>query len=147
MIRFWDTSALVKLYSSTEGGHREALKRLHVFPRRPVRHVTSMIAAVELISALARRTRDAALVAAALRQLEAIGQVEFTERHRDVALRLAGSGLARGADTAIAAQALVVAEASGMPVEFLTADEAQSRVVQGEATSRALDITVVRLPL
>jgi hypothetical protein len=56
-----------------------------------------MIAAVELISALARRTRDAALVAAALRQLETIGQVEFTARHRDVALRLAGSGLARDA--------------------------------------------------
>jgi predicted nucleic acid-binding protein len=144
LIRFWDTSALVKLYSSTEAGHRDALRMLHGARARPVRQATSMIAAVELVSALVRRTGDAALVEAAARQLEAFSQVEFTARHRDLALRLARSGLARGADTAIAAQVLVVAEASVTSVEFLTADEPQARLVRRDATSRGLAVSVVR---
>jgi hypothetical protein len=106
-----------------------------------------MIAAVELVSVLVRRTGDAALVGAASRQLEAFSQVEFTARHRDLALRLARSGLARGADTAIAAQVLVVAEASATSVEFLTADEPQARLVQREATARGVDLTVVQFPV
>jgi hypothetical protein len=43
-----------------------------------------MIAAVELVSALVRRTGDAALVGGATRQLKAFSQVEFTARQRDV---------------------------------------------------------------
>jgi hypothetical protein len=91
-----------------------------------------MLAAVELVSALARRTGDTALIAAASRQLESFSQVEFGARHRDLALRLARAGRARGADTAIAAQVVVVAEASTIPVEFLTADEPQVRLVERE---------------
>jgi predicted nucleic acid-binding protein len=147
LIRFWDTSALVKLYSPTEAGHREVLRRLHGPRAKAVRQTTSMIAAVELVSALARRTGNAALVDAATRQLETFSQVEFGARHRDLALRLARSGLARGADTAIAAQVLMVAEASVTPVEFLTADEPQARLLQREATARRLEVTVVELPV
>jgi predicted nucleic acid-binding protein len=147
LIRFWDTSALVKLYSTTEAGHREVLRRLHGPRAKAVRQTTSMIAAVELVSALARRTKNAALVDAATRQLETFSQVEFGARHRDLALRLARSGLARGADTAIAAQVLMVAEASVTPVEFLTADEPQARLLQREATARRLEVTVVELPV
>jgi predicted nucleic acid-binding protein len=147
LIRFWDTSALVKLYSPTEAGHREVLRRLHGPRAKAVRQTTSMIAAVELVSALARRTKNAALVDAATRQLETFSQVGFGARHRDLALRLARSGLARGADTAIAAQVLMVAEASVTPVEFLTADEPQARLLQREATARRLEVTVVELPV
>jgi hypothetical protein len=106
-----------------------------------------MIAAVELLSALARRTGNSALVAAAANQLETFSQVEFADRHRDLALRLARSGLARGADTCIAAQAIVVADASGVPVEFITADEVQALLVRREATARRIEITVVELPV
>jgi predicted nucleic acid-binding protein len=147
LIRFWDTSALVKLYSSTEAGHRDALRMLHGTRARSVRQATSMIAAVELVSVLVRRTGNTALVDAASRQLAAFSQVEFTARHRDLALRLARSGIARGADTAIAAQVFVVAEASTMPVELLTADEPQGSLVQRETTRRGLDVTVVQLPV
>jgi hypothetical protein len=42
---------------------------------------------------------------------------------------------------------LVVAEASVAPVEFLTADEPQGRLVQREATGRGLQVTVVQLPV
>jgi len=147
LIRFWDTSALVKLYSPTETGHRDALQRLHGRRTRAVRQTTSMIAVVELVSALARRTANASLVGAASRQLEAFSQVEFTARHRDVALRLAHSGLARGSDTAIAAQALVVADASIAGLEFLTADAAQARLLRREARAQSLQVTVVELPV
>jgi predicted nucleic acid-binding protein len=56
LIRFWDTSALVKIYSPTEVGHRDAVELLHGRQARALRHTTSMIAAVELVSALVRRT-------------------------------------------------------------------------------------------
>lgn len=146
MIRFWDTSALVKVYSPTEPGHREVVARLHGRRGRAVRHTTSMIAAVELVTALVRRTGDRALAAAALRQLEAFSQVEFGAQHRDLALRLGLSGGARGADTAIAAQALVLVEAATGPVEFVTADGPQAALVRREARRRALDLQVVELP-
>jgi hypothetical protein len=105
-----------------------------------------MLAAVELVSALIRRTGNDVLAANALRQLDAFGQVEFSERHRDAAVRLALTGMARGADTAIAAQALVVASASPERLEFVTADVAQARLVRREATRRKLDVTVLQLP-
>jgi predicted nucleic acid-binding protein len=112
VIRFWDTSALVKIYSPTEPAHRTAVGLLHGRRARAVRHATSMIAAVELVSAIVRRTGDRELAAAAIGQLDAFSQVEFIARHRDVAIRLASSGIARGADTAIAAQVLEVAAIS-----------------------------------
>lgn len=105
-----------------------------------------MIATVELVSALVRRTRNDVLVANAIHQLEAFSQVEFTERHRDVPTRLAITGTARGADTAIAAQAIVIAAASPERLEFVTADVAQGGLVRKEATRQKLDIVVVELP-
>ena len=41
----------------------------------------------------------------------------------------------------------MVAEASVMPVEFLTADEPQARLVERETTGRGLEVTVVELPM
>lgn len=145
MIRFWDTSALVKIYSPAEVGHRDALELLHGRQARALRHTTSMIAAVELVSALVRRTGDRTLASAAMRQLEAFSQVEFTAQHRDTAVRLGLSGIARGADTAIAAQVLVVAAASANRTEFLTADAAQARLVRIETKARKLDLALVEL--
>jgi predicted nucleic acid-binding protein len=146
LIRFWDTSALVKVYSTSEPGHRDAVRLLHGRRSRTVRQATSMLAGVELVSALARRTRDQVLATAAMRQLETFSQVEFAQRHRDAALRLALFGTTRGADTAIAAQALVVAGAAPEQLEFVTADAAQGRLVRKEAARRRLDVTVIELP-
>jgi hypothetical protein len=47
----------------------------------------------------------------------------------------------------MAAQVLVVADASATSVEFLTADEPQGRLVRREAAARGLDIKVVQLPV
>jgi predicted nucleic acid-binding protein len=146
VIRFWDTSALVKVYSSSEAGHRRAVALLHT-RRTRLAHATSMIVAVELVAALVRRTGDRALAEAARAQLDGMSQVEFAVEQRDAALRLAFSGLARGADTAIAAQALVLAGAAAERVEFITADAAQARLVEREAGARRLDLGVVRLPV
>jgi hypothetical protein len=106
-----------------------------------------MIVAVELVAALVRRTGDRALAEAALAQLDGMSQAEFAVEQRDVALCLAFGGLARGADTAIAAQALVLAGAAAERVEFLTADAAQAGLVEREAGARRLDLGVVRLPV
>jgi predicted nucleic acid-binding protein len=145
VIRFWDTSALVKAYSPTERDHRDVLRRLHGRRARYVRQVTSMLTGLELVSALVRRTRDRSLARSALAQLDAFDQVEFGARHRDTALRLALSGVARGADTAIAAQALILAGAAVDEVEFLTADAAQARLVRREAQARGFALEVVEL--
>ncbi|MGH7895040.1 MAG: PIN domain-containing protein [Candidatus Binatia bacterium] len=146
MIRFWDTSALVKAYSPREAGHAAAVRALH--PRtREVRHMTSMLVAVELVSALVRRTGDRELGRAVMRQLDAFDQVEFGEAHRELALRLALGGATRCADTAIAAQALLVGVAAAEAMEFLTADIAQARLVRSEARRRAVAMRVVELPI
>jgi len=105
-----------------------------------------MLAGVELVSAIVGRTRDQALATAAIRQLETFSKVEFSERHLDAALRLALFGTTRGADTAIAAQALVVAAAAAERLEFVTADAAQGRLVRKEAARRRLDVAVIDLP-
>jgi hypothetical protein len=106
-----------------------------------------MIAVIELVAAVVRRTGNRALGTAAMRQLAAFSQVAFADRHRDLGVRLALSGIARGADTAIAAQALIVTEAAGMRCEFLTADDLQARLLNIEAKRRALPLRIVRLPV
>jgi len=106
-----------------------------------------MIVAVELVTTLVRRTKARALAEAALAQLDGMSQVEFAAEHRDAALRLGLQGLTRGADTAIAAQALVLARAAIERVEFVTADAAQARLVEREASARSLDLVSVRLPV
>jgi len=51
------------------------------------------------------------------------------------------------ADTAIAAQALLVGVAAAEPMEFLTADIAQAKLVRSEARRRAVALRVVDLPV
>lgn len=145
MIRFWDTSALVKVFHHQEPAHDRATNLIYGAPK-PVRHMTSMIAAVELLAVVVRETRDRRLAAEAVELLRGFDQMEFTEAHRDLALRLAFTGRGRGADTAIAAQALAVA-ATGERIEFVTADQEQSRVVQTEAKLRRLGVRIIVLPV
>lgn len=144
MIRFWDTSALVKVFKRDERAHARAMSL--VYGRKAVRHMTSMIAAVELVAAVVRETRDRRLAAQATELLKGFDQVEFGDLHRDLAIRLAFLGKSRGADTAIAAQALTVAAAGGR-LEFVSADQDQSRVVESEAKARRLDVRLIALPV
>ena len=67
------------------------------------------------------------------------------ELHRDLGTRLARTGIARRPDTAIAAQALVLAAASGTRLEFVTADASQARLVRSLAQTHDLDVRVVAL--
>ena len=145
MIRFWDTSALVKVFHRREPAHARA-RNLVYSARKTLTHMTSMIAAVELVAVIVRETRDRELAAQAVELLRRFDQVEFGEAHRDLALRLAFTGRTRGTDTAIAAQALAVA-ATGERLEFVSADQDQSRLVEGESKSRHLDVRVILLPV
>jgi hypothetical protein len=105
--------------------------------------MTSMIVAVELVAVVVRETRDRRLASQAVELLCGFDQMEFTEAHRDLAVRLAFTGLTRGADTAIAAQALVVpAEAR---LEFVTADQDQSHVIEAESKARRLKVRLIVL--
>jgi predicted nucleic acid-binding protein len=144
VIRFWDTSALVKVFKSDETAHARAMNLVYG-ARKAVRHMTSMLAAVELVAVIVRETRDRRLAAQATDLLKGFDQTEFAELHRDLAIRLAFQGLTRGADTAIAAQALVVASAAD-GLEFVSADKDQLRVVGAEARARRLDLRIIVLP-
>ena len=145
MIRFWDTSALVKVFHRREPAHVRATHLLYG-SRKPVRHITSMIVAVELVAVIVRETRDRRLADQAVELLRGFEQVEFTGAHRDLGLRLACTGRTRGADAAIVAQALAVAGA-GERLEFVTADQDQSRLVEAESRTRRLDVRLIVLPV
>ena len=129
MIRFWDTSALVKRYDARESHHLRVLSLLEGSEGRKAKHVTSMLVAVELVAVLARTTKNKQLVASARGQLDAFVQLELNEKSRDLALRIAEGGKSRGADATIVAQMLLVAEAAEAPIQFVTADVEQSRLV------------------
>jgi len=144
VIRFWDTSALVKVFHVREAAHARATNLIYG-AAKSTRHMTSMIVSVELVAVLVKETRDRALAAQAVQVLRGFDQVEFTEPHRDLALRLAFTGRTRGADTAIAAQALAAAAAGGR-LEFVSADQEQSRTVESEAKARHLDVRFILLP-
>lgn len=145
MIRFWETSALVKVFKSDESAHARAMSLVYG-ARKTVRQTTSMIAAVELVAAIVRETRDRRLAAQATDLLKGFDQLEFGDLHRDLALRPAFLGRTRGADTAIAAQALILA-AAGARLEFVSADKDQARVVESEAKARRLEVRVIVLPV
>lgn len=145
MIRFWDTSALVKVCAASEVGHREAVRLLSGPRARKVRHATSMLVAVELVSVIARRVGDAGLIGRVLRQLEFFSQAELTARHRNLGTRLARLATTRGADTAIAAQALIVAESAPDGFEFVTADRPQATLVRSQAKVRGIALSVSEL--
>lgn len=143
MIRFWDTSALVKLFNRHESAHARASNLIYG-SGKAVRQMTSMIVSVELVAVVVRETRDRQLAKQAVELLRGFDQMEFLEAHRDLALRLALAGRARGADTAIAAQALSVA-AVGERLEFVTADRDQSQVIAAETKARHLKLRLIQL--
>lgn len=147
MIRFWDTSALVKVFHAGEGGHARAVGLLRVGSSRAWRQMTSLLAVVELMCVLVRETRDRRIAASALRVLSSFGQVALIPAHRDLAVRLAFTGMARGADTAIAAQAVAVAAAAQEKLEFITADVPQARLMAMEARTRRLAVRLIVLPV
>ena len=143
MIRFWDTSALVKLFHRQESAHARASNLIYG-AGKTIRQITSMIVAVELVAVVVRETRDRQLAKQAVELLRGFEQMEFLEAHRDLAVRLALAGQARGADTAIAAQALAVAIV-GDRLEFVTADRDQSRVIEREAKAHRLKLRLILL--
>jgi predicted nucleic acid-binding protein len=143
VIRFWDTSALVKAFNRRESGHARAANLLTA--GKSIHPMTSVIAAVELVAVLVRETRDRRLAEQAVEVLKSFYQLEFGESHRDFSIRLAFLGRTRGADTAIAAQALAVA-AAGERLEFVSADRDQARLIRDEAKDRRWDVRLILLP-
>jgi len=145
VIRFWDTSALVKIFHRREPAHARATNLVYGV-RKSLRHMTSMLASVELAAVIIRETQDRTLAEQAMDLLRSFDQAEFSELHRDLAVRLAFRGRTRGADTAIAAQALAVA-AAGERLEFVTADRDQSGLVESESKTRKLRVRLIVLPV
>jgi predicted nucleic acid-binding protein len=143
VIRFWDTSALVKIFHRQESAHARATNLIYG-AGKTIRQMTSMIVAVELVAVVVRETRDRPLARQAVDLLRGFDQMEFTEAHRDLAVRLALAGQARGADTAIAAQGLALA-ALGERLEFVTADLEQSRVIGSETRAHRLKLRLILL--
>jgi predicted nucleic acid-binding protein len=143
VIRFWDTSALVKVFHRQELAHARASNLIYG-AGKTIRQMTSMIVAVELVAVVVWETRDRQLARQAVELLRGFDQMEFTEAHRDLAVRLALAGHPRGADTAIAVQALAVASV-GERLEFVTADYERSRVIGSEAKAHHLKVRLILL--
>lgn len=134
-MRFWDTSALLTIFVA-EPGTRRAQGWL---ARDPV-VVVWTLTRVEILSALARRRREApestrALVAARRHVLSAwpdwseVTAVEAVRRHAE---RLVESHPLRAADALQVGAALVAADGAPGSLEFVTFDERQAAAAERE---------------
>jgi len=137
--RFWDTSALVKVFDAKESDHRRA-RGLWSGPRsRRVRHVSSILVAIEAVRRFYRSVPDE--VGALLDALDAVDLVFLDDKILPVAFELAKHSKASGADTAIVASAVALKRYSGKQVELVTADQDQATLASREG------IEVVQLSL
>jgi predicted nucleic acid-binding protein len=125
MILYLDTSCLVKLYINETGSDvvRDAVIAAEVV-------ATSLIAYPEARSALARRSRESAVVGRANREIlsafekdwNKMSRIALTESLADDAGELAGQYSLRGSDAIHLASAVMLMEEGQAPVTFLCAD-------------------------
>jgi predicted nucleic acid-binding protein len=129
-VRFWDTSALVKIFDSSEPDHRRA-RGLWSGPRsRRVRQVSSVLVAVEAVRKFYRTVPEE--VGTLLEAIDALDLVYLDDRVLPVALELAKHSVASGADTAIVASAVAIKRGDGKDVELVTADAVQAGLAARE---------------
>lgn len=129
-VRFWDTSALVKVFDACEPDHRRA-RGLWSGPRsRRVKQVSSILVAIEVVRRFYRSVPDE--VGTLIDALDALDLVYIDDKVLPVALELARHSLASGADTAIVACAVAIKRGDGKEVELVTADGDQARLAQRE---------------
>lgn len=133
MIVFFDASALVKRYVEEEGSSR--VRRLF---RETV--AVSRLSAVEIASALARRTREGdlsardrdRLLAALARDLEGLHVVELTAAVAEAATAHLARHPLRAGDAVQLASATLVRDRLRRPVQLLSFDDRLTRAGEAE---------------
>lgn len=134
MIRYFDSSALVKRYVQEEGSGRvRRLLRVGVA-------VTARLSLVEIVSALARRAREGDLPASHLKRIageirsdaERLVLVELTEAVAERARDLLLVRPLRAADALHLASCLLLREEAGAEVTLMTYDNPLAAAAKAE---------------
>jgi predicted nucleic acid-binding protein len=143
MIRFFDSTGLVKAVVRQEHGHEQAASLLQEPAGGKLSFATARIAALESLSKIWRITRDRA----ELHKLERhFAKFAFYELDADYALArdlILKTGL-KGADSGILAVAVGISRRERIVVQFISADQDQLRAARPLA--RHEKIRVVSLP-
>lgn len=134
MIRYFDSSALVKRYVREEGSNR--VRRL----LRTGIAVTARLSLVEIVSALARRGREGDLPASHLRRVvgeirndaEQLVLVELTEAVAERARELLLVRALRASDAVHLASCLLLREEAGAEVTLTTYDAPLASAAKAE---------------
>ncbi len=135
-VRFWDTSALVKVFDAREPDHRRARGLWSGPGSRRVRHASSILVAVEAVRKFYRAVPEE--VGTLIEALETLDLIYLDDRVFPVALELARRSRAGGADTAIVATAVCIKRAAGEKVLLVTADSSQAELAGSEGLEVAL---------
>lgn len=129
-VRYWDTSALLKVFDARERDHRRA-RGLWSGPRsRRVEHATSTLVAIESVRKFYRNAP--AEVGQLMDALRAMYLVPLDAIVLPIAYELAKRSKATGADTAIVSCALAIRRSTGREVELVTADGEQGTLASSE---------------
>jgi len=137
-IRFWDTSAILKVFDSDEADHNAALALWDTRRGRFLRR-SSMIAGIEAVQAA--RAQSPKILANVQNAVDKdIDLVPFDDERFKVALEIAKRRYAKGADTAIVASAIFAQRRTSANVTFITADEDQAKL----ARECGLEVTMLR---
>jgi predicted nucleic acid-binding protein len=134
LIRYFDSSALVKRYVQEEGSSR--VRRL----LRTGVAVTARLSLVEMVSALARRGREGDLPASHLRRIvgeirsdaEQLVLVELTEAVAERARELLLVRALRASDAVQLASCLLLREEAGADVALITYDDPLAAAAKAE---------------
>jgi len=144
MLRFFDSTGLVKALVREENGHRQAASLLEEAAGPKLSFATARIAALEALSKIWRVTRDRGELGKLERHFDKFAFYELDadyELSRELILK---SNL-KGADAGILAVAVGIARRERLVVQFISADRDQLQAARHLA--KRDKVRVVSLPM
>jgi predicted nucleic acid-binding protein len=143
MLRFFDSTGLVKALVREEQGHRQAASLLEETAGPKLAFATARIAALEAISKIWRVTRDRGELGKLERHFDKFAFYELDADY-ELARQLILKQRLKGADAGILSAAVGIARRERVVVQFISADQEQLHAAQ--QLSRHDRIRVVALP-
>jgi predicted nucleic acid-binding protein len=143
MLRFFDSTGLVKALIREEQGHRQAASLLEEPAGPKLAFATARIAALEAISKIWRVTRDRVELGKLERHFDKFAFYELDADY-ELARQLILKQQLKGADAGILSAAVGIARRERVVVQFISAD--QDQLHAAHQLSRHDRIRVVSLP-
>lgn len=143
MLRYFDSTGLVKALVQQEKGHEQAASLLSEPARAGLSFATARIAALEALSKIWRVTQDRGELQKLERHFDKFAFYELDQDHslaRDLILKMH----LKGADAGILAVAAGLARRERIQVQFISADQEQLKAAR--QLSRRERLRVVSLP-